>query len=127
MANALSCYRLAARTKAALMLPKYGCTGTPHPSVVQTSVLCAKGLGVYNKQKLELKNILGEEGCENSVGVGSYLPDALSKNKNLVQSLSLYIYIIYIVGYIFLYIPKSCSLQLMDSLYSLENCCRKGC
>ena len=33
------CYRLAARTKAALMLPKYGCTGTPHPSVVQTSVL----------------------------------------------------------------------------------------
>ena len=39
MANLLSCYRLAARTKAVLMLTKYWCTGTPHPSVVQTSVL----------------------------------------------------------------------------------------
>ena len=29
---------LAARPMAALMLPKYGCTGTPHPSVVQTRV-----------------------------------------------------------------------------------------
>ena len=33
------CYRLAARTKAALMLPKYGSTGTPHhPSYKQACV-----------------------------------------------------------------------------------------
>ena len=32
-------YNLAARPKAALMLPKYVCTGTPHSSVVQTRVV----------------------------------------------------------------------------------------
>ena len=50
----------------AQMLPKYGCTGMPHPSVVQTRVLCAMGVGVYNKQKLELiKTVWGRRVVKN--------------------------------------------------------------
>ena len=63
MVNALSLLQGDCLNGAAQMLLQYGCT----VSVVQTSVLCAIGVGIYNKQKLELiKNSLGEEGFENS-------------------------------------------------------------
>ena len=65
MVNALSLPQADCPNEAALMFPKYGCTGTPHPSVVQTSVL-VRQVWVYTINIIRInKNSLGEEGCEN--------------------------------------------------------------
>ena len=52
-------------SQAALMLAKFGCTGTPHPSVVQTRVVVLQ-VWVYTINKIKInKSSLGKV-CENS-------------------------------------------------------------